>query len=410
MRVLYVQYANPATYPPLEHSSRILASAGAQVLFLGTGSLGADSLRFPSHENIEVRQWKFCPPGWRQKLHYVQFGLWVLCTALRWRPDWIYASDPLACPVALLLSYLPRWRMLYHEHDSPSKWRVASGEWRGKEGEGRGKREEGRGEDTGASRFMRFVLWTRGKLARRAALCVLPNEKRVEHFRQETSTQRPVLCVWNCPRREEAGTTPPPRPQSEFILFYHGSIVPARVPLSVVQALVSLPQQVRLQIAGYETIGHRGYIRQVQGEAKRLGISGRVEILGALPFRAGLLQRCQAAHVGLSLMPKLGPDLNEQTMAGASNKPFDYLACGAALLVSDLPDWQKMFVEPGYGLACDPADLASIADAIRWFLEHPEETRLMGERGRVRILEEWNYERQFRRVQDGLGNRNKLHP
>jgi MFS family permease len=33
-RVLYIQYTNPAGYPPLQHSSRILASAGWQVLFL----------------------------------------------------------------------------------------------------------------------------------------------------------------------------------------------------------------------------------------------------------------------------------------------------------------------------------------------------------------------------------------
>ena len=85
-------------------------------------------------------------------------------------------------------------------------------------------------------------------------------------------------------------------------------------------------------------------------------------------------------------------------MAGASNKPFDYLACGLALLVSDLPDWRKMFVEPGYGLACNPNDTDSIAAQLRWFLKHPAETREMGERGRQRILTEWNYERQFAAV------------
>jgi hypothetical protein len=31
-RILYVQYTNPVGYPPLEHSSRILADAGLQIL------------------------------------------------------------------------------------------------------------------------------------------------------------------------------------------------------------------------------------------------------------------------------------------------------------------------------------------------------------------------------------------
>ena len=51
-------------------------------------------------------------------------------------------------------------------------------------------------------------------------------------------------------------------------------------------------------------------------------------------------------------------------MAGASNKPFDYMAAGLALLVSDQPDWRAMFVEPGYARACDPTDPSSIATSL----------------------------------------------
>lgn len=385
MKILYVQYANPGAYPPLEHSSRILASAGAKIMFLGIGSLGADALRFPPHENIEVRQWKYCSPGWRQKLHYILFGLWGAWTALRWQPDWIYASDPLSCPLALLLSCFSGWRVLYHEHDSPA--------------EGRGARGEDAGQGAGTSKFMRLVLWSRRKLACRAALCLLPNERRAGHFKGETGTLRPVMCIWNCPRREEAETLPVLRRQDKFVLFFHGSIVPARVPLSVVRALKALPGHVCLRIAGYETIGHRGYIRELEEEAKRAGLFDRVEFLGALP-RFDSMPQCRLANVGLSFMPKASFDLNETAMTGASNKPFDYLACGAALLVSDLAEWREVFVEPGYGLACDPADPSSIAEALRWFIEHPEETRSMGERGRARILEEWNYETQFKPVLD----------
>jgi len=94
-------------------------------------------------------------------------------------------------------------------------------------------------------------------------------------------------------------------------------------------------------------------------------------------------------------MPLRAHNINEQAMLGASNKAFDYLACGLALLVSDLPEWREMFVEAGDGLACDPQDPNSIARQLRWFLEHPAETRSMGAKGRQRILSEWNYERQY---------------
>jgi glycosyltransferase involved in cell wall biosynthesis len=104
---------------------------------------------------------------------------------------------------------------------------------------------------------------------------------------------------------------------------------------------------------------------------------------------------CRTNDVGLAFMPKNSADVNEQTMSGASNKAFDYLACGLALLVSDLPEWRTMYVDTGVGLTCDPDDPESIAAALQWFIEHPVEMRAMGERGRQRILSEWNYEHEF---------------
>src|SRR5881396_1043130 len=98
-RILYVQYTNPAAYPPLEHSSRILADAGWNVLFLGTGALGADALKFPPHQKIVVKQLAFCSEGIRQKAHYFLYCLWVLYWTITWRPQWVYASDPLSCPI-----------------------------------------------------------------------------------------------------------------------------------------------------------------------------------------------------------------------------------------------------------------------------------------------------------------------
>src|SRR5438105_5208762 len=90
-RVVYLQYTNPAGYPPLEHSSRILARQGWEVLFLGTGALGAAVLRFPPHEHITVKMLPFQKAGWRQKAHYLRYCLWIVLWAVRWRPNWVFA-------------------------------------------------------------------------------------------------------------------------------------------------------------------------------------------------------------------------------------------------------------------------------------------------------------------------------
>src|SRR4029077_2216785 len=104
-------------------------------------------------------------------------------------------------------------------------------------------------------------------------------------------------------------------------------------------------------IVGYETLGTPGYIDQLRRKAKELGGGERLDVKGTLTTREEHLSVCRTHDVGFALMPASSGDLNLRTMAGASNKPFDYLACGLALLVSELPEWEQMFVQPGYGLA-----------------------------------------------------------
>jgi glycosyltransferase involved in cell wall biosynthesis len=368
-RIFYIQYTNPAGYPPLEHSSRILGDDGWQVTFLGTGALGADALRFPPHPNIRVRRLSFCRPGWRQKLHYSYFCLWVFIWALLARPVWIYVSDALACPAALALGILPWLRILYHEHDSPAP---------------------------PAGAFQRLVHWARRRVANRAAACILPNETRLERFKAEMGMRHGMFCVWNCPSSSEVA---PERAadNGNFWLLYHGSIVPERLPFAVVDALAALPDSVRLRVIGYETVGSVGYIGRLQQRARQIGVDGRLQVVDALP-RRDLMEWCRRCDAGLALMPLSSADINLQAMTGASNKPFDYLASGLPLLVSDLPDWRAEFVQPGYGFPCDPQDADSIAGAVRRFLEDPGLARAMGEMGRRRILDEWNYEACFQPV------------
>ncbi|HEX2150576.1 MAG TPA: glycosyltransferase [Stellaceae bacterium] len=119
--------------------------------------------------------------------------------------------------------------------------------------------------------------------------------------------------------------------------------------------------------------------------------------MGQIP-RSDLLGIAARAHVGLAVVPGNTDDLNIRYLTGASNKAFDYMAAGLALLVSDLPDWRLMFVAPGYALPCNPADPASVTAALGWFIDHPEARRDMGARGRARIATDWNYDTAFRRV------------
>lgn len=205
---------------------------------------------------------------------------------------------------------------------------------------------------------------------------MLPNQRRADHFvtgvnKSVNNGRRAPLVVWNCPSVEEVTPPRPAHDGGDLWVLYAGSIVQSRLPVSVLEALTKLPERVKLRVIGYETIGHQGYVNTLLEKSGQLGLGRRVKYLGKVPEREALLSWCRKCDVGLALMPKESDDLNEQAMAGASNKPFDYLSCGLALLVSDLPDWRTIYVETGYGLTCDPGDSESIATALRWFLNHP---------------------------------------
>jgi glycosyltransferase involved in cell wall biosynthesis len=378
-RILYIQYTNPSAYPPLEHSSRLLAAEGWQVLFLGISMSGMDNLKFPFHPNITVKQLPFCPPGWRQKVHYFWFCLWTIFWTIRWRPQWLYISDLLACLVSMPLSFFPRLRLIYHEHDSPNTVRK--------------------------SIFLKLCLAARNQLVPRVAFCILPNQKRAHIFDKVVGNPSTSLCVWNCPSLEEVSPIRLPWERKVLWVLFHGSIVPDRLPLTVLHALSKLPDCVNLRVIGYQTIGYPNYLQELKETAENLNIIDRIDFINAVPRRK-LLAWCQQSDVGLAFMPSSTEDINMNYMVGASNKPFDYLACGVPMLVSDLPDWNQLYVEPGYGLAVNPEDSWSIANGLQWYLSHPDKIREMGEMGRKRIIEEWNYEKQFSSVFNRM--RNKL--
>jgi glycosyltransferase involved in cell wall biosynthesis len=375
--ILFVQYADPSAYPPLEHSSRLLANRGWNVDFLGTGARGIDNLRFPIHPRIRIKKLRFMTGGWRQKLQYLRFIYFTLYWTWRWKPQWIYASDPPACPGVWLAQKLTNVRVVYHEHDSPDP-------------------------DQAQSWFMNRILAYRGRLGRDANLCILPQQARLLKFLETTRRTKPAFCVWNCPRLDEIPGANSSQDR-ELIIYYHGSITSARLPVQLIIAASRFKGAIRVRVAGYETLGGSGYLAELIALAAKNGAPGIIEPLGTIP-RCDLLRNASKAQIGLSLMPKQSEDINMQHMVGASNKPFDYMASALPLLVTDLPEWVAMFVDPGYARACDPNDSDSIEAALRWYLEHPDERRQMGQRGQEKIRQLWNYENMFAGVLERLEN------
>lgn len=371
-RVLYIQYTNPGSYPPLEHSARMLAREGWQVEFCGLTTSCEVSLEFAPHPRVQVRRMTYQEPGFKQKLHYLGFILWCLWRVLRWRPHWLYASDALATPAAELIRRLTRCRILYHEHDSPTP----------------GMMKE--------SRILNHVLRARMQIGRHAEIVILPNQQRLDIFTGAAGTRGRSFCVWNCPGDDEVPAESPSRSLGgPHKVLYHGSIVPDRFGVSIIEAMAACGRDVRVRLMGYLPAGHLDYADKLAAKARELGVADRFEYLGAIPRRADLMRLGAECHVGLCMLRIHEGDINMQHMAGASNKPFDYLSQGIALIVPPDAEWERLYVETGCAKTCPINDVEKLAEVFRWMADHREEVALMGRRGHQLIRDQWHYEKQF---------------
>jgi glycosyltransferase involved in cell wall biosynthesis len=365
--VLFVQAADAAVYPPIIHAASLLAEAGWHVSVLSAPIAGS-RLEFPRHEGIDLRLIATRPSHVMTRAAYAAYMAASARAAVRLRPDLVYASDPLGAGPGLLAARLTGARLVYHEHDTPNP-----------------------------NALHPWLARLRRAATRRAAAVIFPNEARARIARNELGFPDDRLhVVWNMPRRAELPSCEN-RPDEPLLLYYHGGISPVRLPEAVVEAVRQFGGRARLSIAGYEAPGAPGYVAHLLRYG-RPGPDSPVRYLGQFPQRSSLLGAAARAHVGVAVVPAQTDDLNLRHMAGASNKAFDYMAACLALIVSDLPDWRRMFVAPGYGRCCDPADLASVKAALGWFIDHPESRAEMGARGRARIAADWNYDTAFRRA------------
>lgn len=347
-----------------------MAAAGWQVLVLNAPVMRHD-FAFPHDCGVTLKSMPARPSHIVRKRDYLRYVFSAARLAASFRPNVVYASDPLGALPGLAVSRISRAKLVYHEHDSPNPGALDP-------------------------KVMQF----RATAARTACAVIFPNEARA-HIAQEQIGFRDerLHIVWNLPRLSELPRLDQAH-NSGFALYYHGNITPKLLPERIVEVLGNSCTRITLRIVGYEGPGARGYAERLVARGKRRD-GDLVEYLGPCS-RDRLIARAAQAAVGLALFPKHSDDVNLRFLTGASNKVFDYMAAGLALLLPETADWQREFIAPGYGLPCDSDCVASIASQVEWLAGHPEQRRSMGAKARAKIESDWNYETAFAPVMEQL--------
>ena len=367
-RILFVQATEPGAYPPLVNAAHLMVKAGWEVTLLASPVLGS-KVKMPSKKGIRVVSMPARRSYVMSKLNYLHYCSRVIRLALQLKPKVIYISDPIGAFPGLIAAKVSCAELVYHEHDSPNN----------------------------GANLNRLFRSARSATLDRASLIVFPNADRARLVQKQSDfDEKKLRVVWNVPRLSELPTLPE-KFDLPFVLYYHGSINPERLPTAVLEAVASFNGAVRLDVAGYEAPGAQGYVAALLTNWNRAGHEV-MRYHGEQPHHSDLLRIATQCHAGLVLMPMVSDDINMKHMVGASNKAFDYMAAGLPLIVSDIPEWCQTFVASGYAVACEPGSVSSITSALSWLVKNPVAAQEISKRNRLKIENEWNYETVFDQV------------
>jgi glycosyltransferase involved in cell wall biosynthesis len=165
-------------------------------------------------------------------------------------------------------------------------------------------------------------------------------------------------------------------------MVYVGGIFAIKGVYELVQALeiVGKTRPVRLSLAGaFESPEFERALRQLPGwqYVDYLGWQSREEV-------ARLLSESRLGAV--TFQPK------REYLVALPVKMFEYMAAGIPVVASDFALWREIVEATRCGRLADPSDPASLAQAILWLLDHPQEAAEMGRQGQRAVQNELNWE------------------
>lgn len=176
----------------------------------------------------------------------------------------------------------------------------------------------------------------------------------------------------------------------EMLVSYVGGIGPHRgigLLIDAVAKVATTPHPpLRLAIVGAKGKQKEELLKLCQAR----GLQDLVHVVGFLPHRAAM-QWIKQTHIGV--IPHADTEFIRTTVP---NKLFQYMAAGAMCLVSHVGPLSRIVRETGCGLTFTPGSADSLASQLAVALQHPDQVRVMGAKGRVSAERRYRWELEGR--------------
>lgn len=171
----------------------------------------------------------------------------------------------------------------------------------------------------------------------------------------------------------------------QFTVGYMGRVAQQRGSIATLQALHILQQ--RGVIVQFDCVGpiEQYHHQALQSLVRSLNLEG-IRIHGyRLPERGWEIMA--GCHVGLAMMQDV-PNYRESY----PTKLFEYMALGLPVITSNFSLYKDIVEREACGLCVDPGNVDAVAKAMYWLYEYPQEADAMGQRGRIAVLEKYNWQ------------------
>lgn len=248
---------------------------------------------------------------------------------------------------------------------------------------------------------MHFKTLNRGRLLEKAFYKIDQFARKhcylifTEHAYLSTYTRltKPYEVIYNYPLPsflEPFGVPYRPHPKQPSF-FYIGLLSFERAFDTLVDALVQLktsyPEFV-VHLFGNRTFTDDDLARlpQFDNVKTNLQFYGYTDQREAFRYAAG-------ATAGLALLKPVGDYPDSYT-----TKLFEYMALGLPVITSNFPLYKQVVERHRCGLCVSPNDPAQITDALRYLIEHPDEARSMGQRGREAVEQYFSWTQEAKKL------------
>lgn len=184
-------------------------------------------------------------------------------------------------------------------------------------------------------------------------------------------------------------------PAETHVMLYQGGYYQdgSRALVEVIQSVACLPEKVVLVMMGF---GVRGTEEEwLQQAATSAGVAPRVYFHTPVP-QDQLLVYTMSAEIGVIPFRDTGPAMH----LSSSNKLYEYLLAGVAVVGSGLPEIRAVLASHDAGAIYDPDDPKSLARVVTELLSDSAALAAMRERAREAAERKYTWEQEAERLRN----------